>query len=300
MEVAVLGAGAWGTTLAGLAQQRGHQVRLWSRSAGSDLMTVVKGAEITIVALAMAGVKSLALDLQSFGLQNTILVSGTKGLEMATGYTPSQIWQEALPHIPIVVLSGPNLSQEIRQGLPAASVVANRDEEIAQVVQQALSCRNFRLYTNQDPLGVELGGTLKNVIAIGVGVCDGMNLGANAKAALITRALQEIIRIGVDYGAERETFWGLAGLGDLLATCNSSLSRNYRVGLALATGKPIGQILTELEGTAEGVFTAQVIAQKQHLYAPICQTVYRLIKGELTPQLALTELLDRDLRPEFS
>jgi glycerol-3-phosphate dehydrogenase (NAD(P)+) len=260
----------------------------------------VDGAEITIVALAMAGVKAVALELKACGLQNTILVSGTKGLELDTGYTPSQIWQEALPHIPIVVLSGPNLSQEIRQGLPAASVVANREAEIAQVVQQSLSSRNFRLYTNQDPLGVELGGTLKNVIAIGVGVCDGMNLGANAKAALITRALQEIIRIGVDYGAERETFWGLAGLGDLLATCNSALSRNYRVGLALATGRPIGSILAELEGTAEGVFTAQVIAQKQHLYAPICQTVYRLIKGELTPQQALAELLDRDLRSEFS
>ncbi len=300
MEVAVLGGGAWGTTLAGLAQHRGHRVRVWSRSSGLELKSVVDGAEITIVALAMAGVKAVALELKACGLQNTILVSGTKGLELDTGYTPSQIWQEALPHIPIVVLSGPNLSQEIRQGLPAASVVANREAEIAQVVQQSLSSRNFRLYTNQDPLGVELGGTLKNVIAIGVGVCDGMNLGANAKAALITRALQEIIRIGVDYGAERETFWGLAGLGDLLATCNSALSRNYRVGLALATGRPIGAILAELEGTAEGVFTAQVIAQKQHLYAPICQTVYRLIKGELTPQQALAELLDRDLRSEFS
>ncbi len=300
MEVAVLGSGAWGTTLASLAQNKGHRVRVWSRSGGLDLMSVVDGAEITIVALAMAGVKSVALELKACGLQNTILVSGTKGLELDTGQTPSQIWQDVFPHLPIVVISGPNLSQEIRRGLPAASVVANRDVEIAQVVQQSLSSRNFRLYTNQDPLGVELGGTLKNVIAIGVGVCDGMNLGANAKAALITRALQEIIRIGVDYGAERETFWGLAGLGDLLATCNSALSRNYRVGLALATGRPIGEILAEIEGTAEGVFTAQVIAQKQHLYAPICQTVYRLIKGELTPQRALTELLDRDLRSEFS
>ncbi len=300
MEIAVLGGGAWGSTLALLAQSLGHKVKVWSRSGDLTLADALAGAEITIVALSMAGVKAVAPQVQTIGLApHTILVSGTKGLDLTTGRTPSQIWQEALPQSPIVVLSGPNLSQEIRQGLPAASVVAHQDLEIAKIVQYSLSSRNFRLYVNQDPLGVELGGTLKNVIAIGVGVCDGMKLGANAKAALITRALQEIIRIGVDYGAKPETFWGLAGLGDLLATCNSELSRNYRVGLGLAQGKTIDAVLAEIEGTAEGVFTAQVIFQKQHLYAPICQIVYRLIKGELTPQEALITLLDRDLRSEF-
>ncbi len=298
MKIAILGGGAWGSTLAGLAQGRGHEVAVWSRSGGQELGQVLQGAEITIAALSMAGVPEVAARLKPIGVGG-ILVSGTKGLDLASGQTPCQIWAEHLPSIPLVVLSGPNLSPEIRQGLPAAAVVASRDAEAATIVQRALACRNFRLYTNSDPLGVELGGTLKNVIAIAVGVCDGLRLGANAKAALITRALQEIIRIGVDYGAKQETFWGLAGLGDLLATCNSNLSRNYRVGLGLAEGKPIGEILANLTGTAEGVYTAAVIAQKHHLYTPICAAVDRLIRGELEPQQALAELLDRDLRSEF-
>ncbi|MFN3361152.1 MAG: NAD(P)H-dependent glycerol-3-phosphate dehydrogenase [Pseudanabaenaceae cyanobacterium] len=298
MKITVLGGGAWGSTLAELAKRQNHQVKVWTRS--DDLATALAAADVVIVALSMRGVSEVANKVKAIGLApHTILVSGTKGLDLTTGRTPSQIWQSCFPTTPLAVLSGPNLSTEIRQGLPAASVVASVDMAVAQTVQRAISSRNFRLYTNPDPLGVELGGTLKNVIAIGVGVCDGLKLGANAKAALITRALPEIIRIGVDYGAQPETFWGLSGLGDLLATCNSPLSRNYRVGLALAEGKTLKEILAHLEGTAEGVYTAQVIAHKTHLYTPICTIVYRLLQGELTPHQAVADLLDRDLRSEF-
>lgn len=163
------------------------------------------------------------------------------------------------------------------------------------------SSSRFRVYTNSDPLGVELGGTLKNVIAIAAGVCDGLQLGTNAKAALVTRGLTEIIRIGNCWGAKTETFYGLSGLGDLLATCNSPLSRNYQVGYQLALGKTLPEILAHLEGTAEGVNTTQVLIQRanqQKISMPITAEVYRLLQGEITPRQALEALMLRDIKPE--
>lgn len=175
-------------------------------------------------------------------------------------------------------------------GLPAATVVASPIPAAAQLVQTVFASRNFRIYTNSDPLGVELGCTLKNVIAIAIGVCDGLQLGTNAKAALITRSLTEIIRVGTYFGAQPETFWGLSGLGDLLATCSSSLSRNYRVGYGLAQGKNLTQVLSEIEGTAEGVNTANVLiklADREGITVPVSRYVYRLLHEEITPQQAV-------------
>jgi glycerol-3-phosphate dehydrogenase (NAD(P)+) len=169
-------------------------------------------------------------------------------------------------------------------------------------VQLAFSSSRFRVYTNPDPVGVELGGTLKNVIAIAAGVCDGLQLGTNAKAALVTRGLTEIIRIGNCWGAKTETFYGLSGLGDLLATCNSALSRNYQVGYQLASGETLTQILAKLPGTAEGVNTCQVLVQlarQQNIVMPITEQVYRLLQGEVTPRQALDELMLRDIKPEY-
>ncbi|HEY9805817.1 MAG TPA: NAD(P)H-dependent glycerol-3-phosphate dehydrogenase, partial [Candidatus Obscuribacterales bacterium] len=161
----------------------------------------------------------------------------------------------------------------------------------------------FRVYTNPDPLGVELGGTLKNIIAIAVGACDGLQLGTNAKAALVTRGLTEIIRIGTHWGAKTETFYGLSGLGDLLATCNSALSRNYRVGYGLAQGQTLSEVLATLEGTAEGINTTQVLIQvaRQHnISVPISYQVYCLLQGEITPQQATQALMLRDIKPEYN
>ncbi|HEY9890588.1 MAG TPA: NAD(P)H-dependent glycerol-3-phosphate dehydrogenase, partial [Candidatus Sericytochromatia bacterium] len=185
--------------------------------------------------------------------------------------------------------------------LPAASVVACREARAAQIVQEAFSSQNFRVYTNPDPLGVELGGTLKNVMAIAAGTCDGLQLGTNAKAALLTRGLAEIIRIGTDWGAKAQTFYGLSGLGDLLATCNSNLSRNYQVGYQLSQGKALAEILADLEGTAEGVNTTTVLverANRQGVSVPITYQVYRLLNGEITPQAAVEALMLRDTKPE--
>ncbi|ACC79726.1 NAD(P)H-dependent glycerol-3-phosphate dehydrogenase [Nostoc punctiforme] len=303
-SVAILGAGAWGASLANLAAANGHQVRVWSRQGSQTLQTVLEDAQIILSAISMIGVRDVASQIQSFSLSpETIFVTATKGLDPQTTCTPSQIWQTVFANHAVVVLSGPNLSKEIQLELPAATVVASNIPTAAEVVQLVFSSHRFRVYTNPDPLGVELGGTLKNVIAIAAGVCDGLHLGTNAKAALVTRGLTEMVRIGNDWGAKTETFYGLSGLGDLLATCNSPLSRNYQVGYQLAGGKTLKETLANLQGTAEGVNTCQVLMQRakqQNIPVPITEQVYRLLQGEVTPRQALDELMLRDIKPEYN
>lgn len=303
LRITILGAGAWGATLANIAAAKGHNIRLWSRHEHQNLTDAIADADIVVSAVSMKGVNAVIKAIQSLSVSpELIFVTATKGLDSATTLTPAQIWQTAFPNHAIVVLCGPNLSKEIQQGLPAATVVASHITSAAEVVQMVFTSNRFRVYTNSDPLGVELGGTLKNVIAIASGVCDGLQLGTNAKAALVTRGLTEIIRIGVAWGAKIETFYGLSGLGDLLATCNSPLSRNYQVGYQLATGKTLAEILDTLEGTAEGVNTTQVLiqrAQRQNISVPITTQVYRLLQTQITPRQALEELMLRDIKPEY-
>jgi glycerol-3-phosphate dehydrogenase (NAD(P)+) len=299
----ILGGGAWGSALANLASKNDHQVNLWSRRSSFELESAIAGADVVVSAVSMKGVGPTVDRLLSTNLSpHTIIVTVTKGLDPATTRTPSQIWQTAFPSNPIVVLSGPNLSEEIRQELPAATVAASYNLSAAKQVQNIYSSEIFRVYVNQDPLGTELGGTLKNVFAIAAGVCDGLQLGTNAKSALLTRALPEMIRVGVRLGAQAETFYGLSGLGDLLATCNSSLSRNYRVGFGLAQGKSLEQILHELQSTAEGVNTTNVLidlANQRDIEVPVSRQVYRLLNGEITPEQAVLALMERALKPEI-
>ncbi len=302
--IAILGAGAWGASLANLATANGHIVRVWSRQGSATLKAVLQDAQIVVSAISMKGVRDVASQVQSLPISpETTFVTATKGLDPQTTRTPSQIWQTAFPNHAVVVLSGPNLSQEIQQSLPAATVVASSITTAAELAQLVFSSPRFRVYTNPDPVGVELGGTLKNVIAIAAGVCDGLQLGTNAKAALVTRGLTEIIRIGNFWGAKTETFYGLSGLGDLLATCNSSLSRNYQVGYQMAGGKTLTDILANLPGTAEGVNTCEVLvrlAKQQNITMPITEQVYRLLQSEVTPRQALDELMVRDIKPEYN
>jgi len=305
-NITIIGAGAWGSALASLVKTNEHHVKIWSRQSPQPLSELVKDSEAIISAVSIKGVRSIAEQLQ-VAQQNgqlrpdAVIVSATKGLEPTTRQTPSQIWRSLLPTHPLVVLSGPNLSAEIVEGKPAATVVASNDEAAAQFIQTIFASRNFRVYTNSDPIGVELGGTLKNVIAIAVGACDGLNLGTNAKSALITRSLIEIIRVGVYFGAQPETFWGLSGLGDLLATCNSNLSRNYQIGYAIAQGQSLEDAIANVHGTAEGVNTANVlieISDREKISVPVSRYVYRLLKGEITLQQAVEGLMERDLKPE--
>ncbi|MEO1095678.1 MAG: NAD(P)H-dependent glycerol-3-phosphate dehydrogenase [Cyanobacteria bacterium J06638_28] len=301
-DLTILGAGAWGTALAKLVEKNDHTVCLWSRRSPEPMAEAVKDAHVILSAVSMKGVPTTVEQLQALAIpQETILVTATKGLDPATTRTPSQIFQAAFPQNPVVVLSGPNLSKEIEQDLPSATVAASSHPEAAEAVQHLFSSDIFRVYTSPDPLGAELGGTLKNVIAIAVGVCEGLNLGSNARSALITRALPELIRLGTHLGGQAETFLGLSGLGDMLTTCTSALSRNYRVGSGLAEGKPLEQILTELGSTAEGVNTTNVlieIANREQIPVPIARQVYRLINGKITAQEAVEALMERELKPE--
>jgi glycerol-3-phosphate dehydrogenase (NAD(P)+) len=301
--VAILGMGVWGTVLGKIVHNNHHSVHAWSHRGDTPLASVVQEAQIIVSAVSMQGVIATTQKLRSLNLPvDKIIVTATKGLDPETKRTPSQIWQSIFPHNPVVVLSGPNLSQEIDQGLPAATVLASSNLAAAQQVQKVLASDTFRVYVNQDPIGTELGGTLKNVMAIASGVCDGMNLGTNAKAALLTRALPEMIRIGKHFGASGATFFGLSGLGDLIATCDSPLSRNYQVGYRLAQGQTLKEILADLSGTAEGVNTTKVlvkIADSQAIAAPIAQQVNKLLQGEITPESAIKALMERNLKPEF-
>ncbi|MDB9313883.1 NAD(P)H-dependent glycerol-3-phosphate dehydrogenase [Spirulina sp. CS-785/01] len=302
-NLTIIGAGAWGSALANVSERSGHQIRIWSRRSKETLAEAVQGADVILSAVSMKGVRPVVEQIQALHIpDDVILVTATKGLDPQTTKTPSQIWQEAFPEHPVVVLSGPNLSKEIMNELPAATVMASSDVQAAETVQELFACESFRVYVNTDPLGTELGGTLKNIMAIASGVCDGLNLGTNAKAALLTRALPEMIRVGAVLGADTETFFGLSGLGDLLATCDSPLSRNYQVGYGLSQGKTLSEILDHLEGTAEGVNTTNVLidlANQQKIAVPISRQVYRLLNGKITPKEAVQTLMERDLKPEF-
>lgn len=302
-NIAFIGAGVWGSALAKLAGHNQHKICLWSRSLNISLSEIIQDADVIVSAISMKGVNETAQKIQTIGLpEKTIIVTATKGLDPETTRTPSQIWEAAFPNHPVVVLSGPNLSKEIEDELPAATVVASKNMAAATAIQKIFASGLFRVYTSSDPIGTELGGTLKNVIAIATGVCDGLELGTNAKSALLTRALTEIIRIGTHLGGQTETFFGLSGLGDMLATCSSSLSRNYRVGYGLAQGKNLEEILAELQSTAEGVNTTNVlidIANREKIAVPISRQVFRLLNGLITPEEAVEALMERDLKPEF-
>ncbi|MFN3927777.1 MAG: NAD(P)H-dependent glycerol-3-phosphate dehydrogenase [Pseudanabaenaceae cyanobacterium] len=302
-QLTIIGAGAWGTTLAHLARLAGHTPTLWSRRSSATLREAIAGCELLVSAVPMSAVKEIAGRVAEIGLpEQVIIVSTTKGLSVEDGVTAGQVWAQYLPRHPLVILSGPNLAKEIMAGLPCATVVASYDPTAANIVQATFASPYFRVYTNPDPIGVEMGGTLKNVIAIAVGACDGLHLGANAKAALITRSLAEIIRIGRHWGAQMETFWGLSGLGDLLATCNSNLSRNYRLGYALAQGQTLPAAVASIEGTIEGINTTRAliqIADRENIYMPVCRYVYELLEGRITPQQALAGLMARELKPEL-
>ena len=300
--VAVLGAGAWGSTLAQLAGENVAHLQVWSRGGPLPLSDALNDSALVISAISMKGVASTIARVQRVGLpEGCTIVTATKGLDPVSLQTPAQLWQQAFPRHRVVVLSGPNLSEEIACGLPAATVVSSLSPVAAELAQQVLASDRFRVYTNTDPVGTELGGTLKNAIAIAAGVCDGLQLGTNAKSALMTRGLAEMLRIGLHFGAQAETFSGLSGLGDLLATCSSKLSRNYQVGYGLGEGRMLPDILASLEGTAEGVNTVPTmvaLANREGISIPIIRQVNKLLLGRLSPQAAVEALMERDLKPE--
>jgi glycerol-3-phosphate dehydrogenase (NAD(P)+) len=264
----------------------------------------VSEANVIVFCCTSQSMRKLA-EMVALNLEGTnnkpILVSAVKGLELDSLQRMSEVIEQEMPGFQICILSGPNLAKEILQGLPTAAVIASKNPSAASRVQAYLSVSKFRLYTNADVIGVELGGTLKNVIAIAAGCADGLNLGANAKAALITRGLAEITRLAVLLGAKPITLTGLAGMGDLLATCSSPLSRNYHLGLEMAKGKSLQSVLKETGAVIEGITTTAAVcklSQNLNIELPIAKLVQALLDGSLSPSEAIMSLMNRPLVSE--
>lgn len=260
------------------------------------------GARLVIWALPSSLARVQAKLFAPYFTGSEILIHSTKGIEAGTLKRVSEVLAEELPCPRIGVLSGPNLAAEIARGEPAASVIASNFDEVIEAGQEVLGGSKFRVYSSRDMIGVEWAGTLKNILAIGSGALDALGMGWNARAMLITRGLAEMVRFGVAMGADTHTFLGLAGIGDLMASCGSSLSRNYRVGAALAQGEPLDKVLAELGATAEGVNTAKIVrdfAVERRISMPICEGVYGLVTGKLKVAEAVESLMARPLVSEF-
>lgn len=343
-QIAVIGTGAWGTTLARLvalerirgAQDRGaarpesvDEVTLWEHQADravelqwerenrtylpgfplpanlrvvSDLAEAVEGSEIVLVVTPSQKLRENVRALAPLLAPGATLVSGSKGLELGTHLRMTEVIAQEVPAVAAVALSGPNLAAEIAKGLPAAAVVASADHDAAERVRVALTTPLFRVYTSRDVVGVELGGALKNIVAIGVGISDGLNYGDNAKASLMTRAIAEISRLAMAAGANPLTLAGLSGLGDLIATCASPLSRNRTLGLELARGRQLEQILAERRTVAEGVSTTKAaleMAEAVGVDLPIAREMEQVLFEGKPVQEAVRSLMIRDPKREL-
>jgi glycerol-3-phosphate dehydrogenase (NAD(P)+) len=331
LPVAVLGAGSFGTCLA-LLCARDHDVTLWARDpslaeainrdrknpryltdieipatvrATSDLADALRDRELVICAVPSHGVRDVISRAAPELPDSSILVSTVKGIEQETGMLMDEVFRDVLDPVhysSLTILSGPSFAREIADGQPTAVTVVCREEAYAISVQQSLSSRSFRCYTGTDVVGVEIGGALKNVIAIAVGVCDGLGFGLNARAAIMTRGIREITRLGVAMGADPMTFLGLAGMGDLVLTCTGDLSRNRRVGLALGAGQQLADVLDGMDGIPEGVRTTEAACELGRRYSvelPIASMVHDLFQGRISPIEGAQRLMSRQLRSEI-
>jgi glycerol-3-phosphate dehydrogenase (NAD(P)+) len=326
VRIAVLGGGAWGTSLTSHALRAGHAVHLWMRReesvqevlelhenrahlpgvrlpddlvASSDLAAVVGGAELLVCVVPSEWSRGLYRDLHPVASASAPLVSATKGLETGTLLRMSEVAAQEAPGRPLAVLSGPSFALEVARELPTALVAASSRKDLAETVQQALSTRALRVYSSDDVVGVELGGALKNVIAIAAGIVDGLGYGHNTVAALVTRGLAEMSRLAVAQGGRPDTLAGLAGLGDLVLTCTGGLSRNRRVGQALGAGRTLEEATRGL--VAEGVHTtlaACALAERAGIDMPIAQAMKGVLYGGKPPRQAVDELMVRTLKRE--
>jgi len=327
-ETAIIGAGGWGTALAALWSKRGDAITLWGHNAertekiritreNADYLPGLKlpetiqvtskladcaGADLIVFVTPSMALRSVA-DRLSGLLSNheAVLLSCTKGIEHGSGMRMSEILDQVFPQNTIAVLSGPNLAVEVARDLPTATVLGCRVQECAEELQRHLGSERFRIYSSDETIGIELGGALKNVFAISAGASDGFGLGDNSKAALVTRSLAELLRLGTAMGGNPRTFYGLSGAGDLIATCFSQHSRNRRVGEQLGRGKTLDEIASGTHMVAEGIPTAKSArecARKLNIETPIIDQVYSILYEGKRPDQALQELLGRDQKAE--
>jgi glycerol-3-phosphate dehydrogenase (NAD(P)+) len=308
MKVAILGNGDWGSAIAQLSNRRSHSIQIWARNPRdhsretNDLGKCLSGSEVVFFAVPSHAMREVALATREHLPKAALLVSLAKGIEEETGKRMSEVLTEVTGRTAPLVLSGPSFASEVSRGDPCAVVCASPDESAACRIQTAFTSDDFRIYTNVDLAGVEWGGSLKNVIAIAAGVCVGLQLGQSALAALITRGMAELTRIGTILGGKTQTFFGLSGVGDLILTCSSSLSRNRRLGEALGRGESLPHAVEGLKGTPEGLRTARSVHQilkMRGMEAPILQEVYSILYEQKQPMEAVRQLMAREPKPEF-
>lgn len=328
-KITILGDGGWGTTLARVLALKGYKVRLWGAfkkniqaiaKAGInqkflpgiklpaairftwDLSLAVQGAGLIVLAVPSPYLRKVLKRLKHLDISSAQFLSVIKGIEAKTLMRISQVIRQELENgISLAVLSGPTIALEVARGIPTTAVISSPDKKLAQSLQRIFMTERFRIYTNPDLIGVELGGSLKNIIAIGCGICDGLGFGANTKAALLTRGLVEISRLGLAMGAQKETFSGLAGLGDLVTTCISPYSRNRYVGEQIGKGKRLKKILSEMEMVAEGITTAKSayqLSKKYKISMPITEQVYLVLYKNKSPLKAVNDLMTRQHKEE--
>jgi glycerol-3-phosphate dehydrogenase (NAD(P)+) len=328
MKCAVVGAGAWGTALANVLAANGHDVALWAREpdvvesintarenrrfltgvcigdrvrATGLIADAVADAEIVAYVAPSHALRDVAASGARAVAPHAVLVVASKGIERESLAIMSDVVSDAVSGHAVVALSGPSFAIEVANGQPTAVVAASTDERAAARVQRALSSEVFRVYTHDDVIGVELGGALKNVMAVATGIAEGLGLGFNSRAALITRGLAEMTRLGVSLGANQATFAGLAGIGDLVLTCTGALSRNRALGIDVGKGKTLEQALEGKDTVAEGVLntiSARALAEREGVDMPIVRAVHRILFEAQPPRLAIAELMTRELRSE--
>ena len=327
MKFSVIGGGSWGTAIACSIASNQHDVALWTldeKSAKqmselrenveflpgtilpdnvevySDLKKALENTDIIILVVPSHAVRSVAKQISEF-VKNKPVVNLAKGLEQGTLLRMSQVIKEELPECDVAVLSGPSHAEEVALGMPTTNIIAGTNDELIKTIQKALMTPAFRLYTSKDVIGVELGGSLKNVIALCAGVCDGIGFGDNTKAALMTRGIAEISRLGVAMGADWKTFGGLSGIGDLIVTCTSMHSRNRRAGILIGQGKTVKEALDEVKMVVEGVKTADAaynLALKYNVDMPICSEAYKVLFEGKSAKDAVYDLMLREEKAE--
>lgn len=330
-KIAVIGAGSWGTTLADLLAKKGHAVTLWAYERElvqdmretrentlflpgiqlsaelaftNDLAEAYAGCTMVLCVVPSQLVRRVMSNSLPFLPQGAVIVSASKGIEVDTLATVSEIYQEILPgdlYASFAALSGPSFAREVAQEMPTAVAVASESESVARRVQEAFTTSYFRVYRNEDVVGVELGGAIKNVIAIAAGISDGLGFGSNTRAALITRGLAEMTRLGQAMGAHPSTFAGLAGMGDLVLTCTGDLSRNRTVGIQVGQGRRLSEILGEMRMVAEGVKTTESaynLCRKLGVEMPIVEQMYQILYQDKPAREAVLELMTRNLKAE--
>ncbi len=331
-RIGVVGGGSWGTALAKLLADKGFFLDLWvfepevkqdietkrenrvflpgfSLPGGivptNDLKIAVEGKDLVLVVVPSHCMRAVAMEMKAFMRPDTVVVSASKGIENKTHETMTDILSNVMDHLPkknFAVLSGPSFAKEVAAQVPTVVAAASVDREVAEFVQAVFSCPTFRVYVNDDPVGTQVGGAMKNVLAIAAGICDGMNMGLNPRAALITRGLTEMNRLGTRLGADPLTLSGLAGVGDLLLTCTGELSRNYTVGKQIGQGKALDDIISEMRMVAEGVKTTRSVynlSKKLGVDLPICNEVYAVLFDGRPVEQTVARLMNRSLKHEL-